>query len=397
MTNEYRPIFNRKYLVGLVWFSLIAILILSSMGPGAVEYHDVDSNDSQTLYWMELDDQPMQLVFLLATQPALNTTQQQLQQLKSLILQQRLRALASPTYSYNVTPRQDRIEVTLSWANEQPAPALNRIWQALSKPVDASRWREPLKKIQARDYLAEQSAEQTLVNRFYQQLQPADDTSVLNLLSPSYAELFTAPLFAISGEDAEDYVELIEQQLPQTLRPTGLSYPDSQPAALLRENSPDKTFRLLLGQTLPPRASDSFITHRISAQVIQDLLNKYQDQHNLNFRILWASLKHIGFQALILEGDQNPGPILPQLQQQVNEELVEQSQNRLAGIWQERMRDNMNQVAALSLIAFYQLPTDTMETYIDQLLDQDPDDIIKQTQRALDASQPISIIQSPVL
>ncbi len=397
MTNEYRPIFNRKYLVGLVWFSLIAILILSSMGPGAVEYHDVDSNDSQTLYWMELDDQPMQLVFLLATQPALNTTQQQLQQLKSLILQQRLRALASPTYSYNVTPRQDRIEVTLSWANEQPAPALNPIWQALSKPVDASRWREPLKKIQARDYLAEQSEEQTLVNRFYQQLQPADDTSVLNLLSPSYAELFTAPLFAISGEDAEDYVELIEQQLPQTLRPTGLSYPDSQPAALLRENSPDKTFRLLLGQTLPPRASDSFITHRISAQVIQDLLNKYQDQHNLNFRILWASLKHIGFQALILEGDQNPGPILPQLQQQVNEELVEQSQNRLAGIWQERMRDNMNQVAALSLIAFYQLPTDTMETYIDQLLDQDPDDIIKQTQRALDASQPISIIQSPVL
>ncbi|KXJ53796.1 MAG: hypothetical protein AXW15_02755 [Neptuniibacter sp. Phe_28] len=397
MTNEYRPIFNRKYLVGLVWFSLIAILILSSMGPGAVEYHDVDSNDSQTLYWMELDDQPMQLVFLLATQPALNTTQQQLQQLKSLILQQRLRALASPTYSYNVTPRQDRIEVTLSWANEQPAPALNRIWQALSKPVDASRWQEPLKKIQARDYLAEQSEEQTLVNRFYQQLQPADDTSVLNLLSPSYAELFTAPLFAISGEDAEDYVELIEQQLPQTLRPTGLSYPDSQPAALLRENSPDKTFRLLLGQTLPPRASDSFITHRISAQVIQDLLNKYQDQHNLNFRILWASLKHIGFQALILEGDQSPGPILPQLQQQVNEELVEQSQNRLAGIWQERMRDNMNQVAALSLIAFYQLPTDTMETYIDQLLDQDPDDIIKQTQRALDASQPISIIQSPVL
>jgi hypothetical protein len=397
MTNEYRPIFNRKYLVGLVWFSLIAILILSSMGPRAVEYHDVDSNDSQTLYWMELDDQPMQLVFLLATQPALNTTQQQLQQLKSLILQQRLRALASPTYSYNVTPRQDRIEVTLSWANEQPAPALNRIWQALSKPVDASRWREPLKKIQARDYLAEQSEEQTLVNRFYQQLQPADDTSVLNLLSPSYAELFTSPLFAISGEDAEDYVELIEQQLPQTLRPTGLSYPDSQPAALLRKNSPDKTFRLLLGQTLPPRASDSFITHRISAQVIQDLLNKYQDQHNLNFRILWASLKHIGFQALILEGDQNPGPILPQLQQQVNEELVEQSQNRLAGIWQERMRDNMNQVAALSLIAFYQLPTDTMETYIDQLLDQDPDDIIKQTQRALDASQPISIIQSPVL
>jgi len=397
MTNEYRPIFNRKYLVGLVWFSLIAILILSSMGPGAVKYHSIENNDSKTIYWMELDDQPMQLVFLLATQPALNNTQQQLQQLKSLILQQRLRSLASPTYSYNVNPKQDRIEVTLSWASGQPLPELNTIWQTLNKPVDSVRWKEPFTKIQARYYLADQSEEQKLINYFYQQLQPSNNTTVLSLLNDSYLGLFDAPIFAISGEDAEDYVEVIEEQLPHSLQSHQTQKTQIKSAALVREQSLGDRFRLLLGQSLPPRASQDFVTHRITAQVVQDLLTEYKEQHKLNFRILWASLKDIGFQALIFEGDQNPEPILPQLQQQINEDLVEQSKNRLAANWQERMRDNMNQVTALSLIAFYQLPTDTMEIYIDQILDQDADDIIKQTQQALDRSQPISLFQSPVL
>ena len=98
-----------------------------------------------------------------------------------------------------------------------------------------------------------------------------------------------------------------------------------------------------------------------------------------------------------MKASRTPSLFCLKLQQQINEDLVEQSKNRLAANWQERMRDNMNQVTALSLIAFYQLPTDTMEIYIDQILDQDADDIIKQTQQALDRSQPISLFQSPVL
>ncbi len=397
MTNEYRPLFNRKYITGLMWFSLIAILILTSMGPGDVEYQTVETNDKQTIYWMELDDQPIQLVLLLPTTPALNPIQQQLQQLKSLVIQQRLRSLSSPIYSYTVTPRADRIEIGLHWAMGQELPNLTEIWDTLRAPVEASRWEEANKTLQARHYLEAQSSEQQLINRFYQQLQPPNTDSALNLLTEAYAELFIRPRYAISGDDAEDYIETIEQQLPQSTSITTPQQTNISNGDLVRETNTHNSYQLLLGKQISHRASEQFVAQRLTAQTLQDLLNEYKDQNKLSFRLLWAALETTGYQAIILGGQQNPGPILPQLQQLISDDLVESSQNRLAAAWQERMRDNKNQVQALTLIAFYRLPTDTMESYIEQIMDLDTDDIIEMTKQALKPSQQISIIQSPAL
>ncbi len=397
MTNEYRPLFNRKYITGLMWFSLIAILILTSMGPGDVEYQTVETNDEQTIYWMELDDQPIQLVLLLPTAPALNPIQQQLQQLKSLVIQQRLRALSSPIYSYTVTPRADRIEIGLHWAMGQELPNLTEIWDTLRAPVEASRWEEANKTLQARHYLEAQSSEQQLINRFYQQLQPPNTDSALNLLTEAYAELFIRPSYAISGDDAEDYIGAIEQQLPQSTSITTPQQTNISNGDLVRETNTQNSYQLLLGKQISHRASEQFVAQRLTAQTLQDLLNEYKAQHKLSFRLLWAALETTGYQAIILGGQQNPGPILPQLQQLISDDLVESSQNRLAATWQERMRDNKNQVQALTLIAFYRLPTDTMESYVEQIMDLDTDDIIEMTKQALNSSQQISIIQSPAL
>lgn len=397
MTNEYRPLFNRKYITGLMWFSLIAILILTSMGPGDVEYQTVETNDERTIYWMELDDQPIQLVLLLPTAPALNPIQQQLQQLKSLVIQQRLRALSSPIYSYTVTPRADRIEIGLHWAMGQELPDLTEIWDTLRAPVEASRWEEANKTLQARHYLEAQSSEQQLINRFYQQLQPPNTDSALNLLTEAYSKLFIRPSYAISGDDAEDYIETIEQQLPQSISVTSTQPAYIGKGDLVRETNTQDSYQLLLGKQISHRASEQFVAQRLTAQTLQDLLNEYKDQHKLSFRLLWAALETTGYQAIILGGQQNPGPILPQLQQLISDDLVESSQNRLAAAWQERMRDNKNQVQALTLIAFYRLPTDTMESYIEQIMDLDTDDIIEMTKQALNPSQQISIIQSPAL
>jgi len=397
MTNEYRPLFNRKYITGLMWFSLIAILILTSMGPGDVEYQTVETNDERTIYWMELDDQPIQLVLLLPTAPALNPIQQQLQQLKSLVIQQRLRALSSPIYSYTVTPRADRIEIGLHWAMGQELPNLTEIWDTLRAPVEASHWEEANKTLQARHYLEAQSSEQQLINRFYQQLQPPNTDSALNLLTEAYAQLFIRPSYAISGDDAEDYIETIEQQLPQSISVTAPQPTYIGKGDLVRETNAQDSYQLLLGKQISHRASEQFVAQRLTAQTLQDLLNEYKDQHKLSFRLLWAALETTGYQAIILGGQQNPGPILPQLQQLISDDLVESSQNRLAAAWQERMRDNKNQVQALTLIAFYRLPTDTMESYIEQIMDLDTDDIIEMTKQALTPSQQISIIQSPAL
>jgi hypothetical protein len=401
MTNEYRPLFNRNYITGLMWFSLIAILILTSMGPGSVEYHEVETNKGKNIYWMELDDQPMQLVLLLQTPPALNTHRQQLQQLKSLVLQQRLRSLASTSYSFNVTPRQDRIEIAIQWASDQELPDLKTIWQTLSAPVETSRWEDTLKNIQARHYLDAQSEEQQLINRFYHQLQPNDTSSPLSKLERAYADLFTMPNIAISGEDADDYAEAVEELFAKEIATHKSPNIDNtvqleiakQP--LQREVSNSQDFHILLGQTISARNSEFFIPERITAQVLQDVLAEYKYQHQLDFRILWSALKTTGYQALILKGRHNPEPILPQLQQRITDEVIEQSQNRLAATWEERMREDDNQIQALNLIAFYQLPTDTMEEYIDMILDQDPDEVIQTVQQAMQITQPISILKAP--
>lgn len=401
MTNEYRPLFNRNYITGLMWFSLIAILILTSMGPGSVEYHEVETNKGKSIYWMELDDQPMQLVLLLQTPPALNTHRQQLQQLKSQVLQQRLRSLVSTSYSFNVTPRQDRIEIAIQWASDQELPDLKTIWTTLSAPVETSRWEDTLKNIQARHYLDAQSEELQLINRFYHQLQPNDPSSPLSKLERAYADLFTMPSIAISGEDAEDYAEMVEELFAKDIATHQSPNIDNavqveiakQP--IQREVSNNQDFHILLGQAISARNSERFITERITAQVLQDVLAEYKYQHQLDFRILWSALKTTGYQALILKGRHNPEPILPQLQQRITDEVIEQSQNRLAATWEERMREDDNQIQALNLIAFYQLPTDTMEEYIDMILDQDPDEVIQTVKQAMQITQPISILKAP--
>ena len=47
MENEYRPFFSRKQLNVLMWFSLLAILVLSSLGPGEVEYQEIQHNEDK--------------------------------------------------------------------------------------------------------------------------------------------------------------------------------------------------------------------------------------------------------------------------------------------------------------------------------------------------------------
>jgi predicted Zn-dependent peptidase len=109
----------------------------------------------------------------------------------------------------------------------------------------------------------------------------------------------------------------------------------------------------------------------------------------MDYRLLWAALNSGGYQAVLLRSAQNPQAILSQLQQLITEERVENSQNQLASQWQERMRDLQNQIQAMNLIAYYDLPTSTMQDYVEQIQDQDIEQVIKLAQDALN-SQPIS-------
>lgn len=397
MSSEYQPFFSRKQLTALIWFCVLAILVLSSLGPGDVEYRDIERSDDKQVYWMELDEQPLTLTLLLPTELALNPQQRQLQQLQSLILQQRLRSLASTTFSYSVNPKQDRMEVTLQWPLNAQPDDLRVIWDHLNQPVSADQWQAQIDKIQARHYLESQKSEQMLVDHFFTLLQPDSQRDLATQLPGAYQQLFSAPIYSLSGTDAEDYVEQIRDQLPQrqVAAPSITAAQSAQPLQTLDSNQ--QTYRLLTGSMIPPRNSEHFVEQRIAAQVLQDLLDANQEAYSYQFRILWAALADSGYQAVVLNSPKNPLPVMSQLQFQVDEDLVEESQERLAALWQERMRALPNQLQALNLIAFYQLPTETMASYAKEILDTDPEIIVPMVKQSLTPAQQISILQQPAL
>ncbi|WP_286240892.1 hypothetical protein [Neptuniibacter halophilus] len=394
MANEYRPFFSRKHISALMWFSLLAILLLSTLGPGDVEYYEIEAAKSGNLYWMEMHEQPETLAILLPTPAALNPEQRRLQQLKTQILQTRLQQMASPAYSFNVAPRQDRIEITLRWASDQPVPDLKNLWRHLSQPVESARWHEALKKIEARQYLQSQSEEQQLIDQFFRQLQPETRADLLGMLATRYHQLFTSPRYAVSGEQAEEVAEQVQQQLPTGPQVAAQPMPRISASSEQQSSSGDH-YRLLLGSTIVARIDPGYQAERIAARVLQDLLSANPGNSPLQFRLLWSALQEAGYRALLVSSQVHPESLLAQLQQQISDELIEHSQNQLAAEWQERMREPLNQQQALNQIAFYGLPTDSMAEYSQQLLDQEPEQIREIARRALQSEQQIRILHSP--
>lgn len=393
MTNGYRPFFNRKFLNGLMLFCVLAILVLTSMGPGKPEFQKIQHNDQKSLYWMELDDQPLIFSLMLPTATALNPRQQQLQHLKAKVL---LSVLDDKprSFSYSVTPRQDRIEINLGWASEQQTPDFSALMEELRQPVKTDEWQSALEKLQAQEYLQNQDIENRLINNFMQALQPADTTEVLQRLTQSYPKLFTSPRFAISGEDADEIAEQISElklaeQKQSFVSPLPLvSNTNSLPAS-------DQRYHLLLGQQTAARSAKNFLEQRLVSQVIQDLLQEYADQFGMEYRLVSTSLADTGYRLILLHGSQNPAVLLPQLQQLISEARIERSQQALNERWEEQMRDLRNQIQALNLIAFYGLEADTMEEYGENMLDLDPDDIAPLVTQALQIEQQFSILQPP--
>ena len=343
---------------------------------------------------MELDDQLNTLTLLLPSEPALNQSQQQLQQLKAQVLLSRLKQQSNPAYTYNVYPRQDRIELSLSWAADNPAPNIESLVSQLRHPVEASRWQEVLKKLQARDYLNGKDIEAQAVERFFISFQPSL-AEILPALPSSYANLFSGIKYVISGENSEE----IATQLTQThagispIAHSSVTTPIATTGRLISEESDAYVF--LIGEAIPARADTKFAEQRLTAQVLQSLLESQQEKYQFKYRLLWGALKTTGYRAVILTASQSPQAILPQLQQLVNDDLVESAQNHLVIQWQDRMRDLKNQIQAMNLIAYYDLPVTTMEDYVEQVQDLDEDEMVVLARKALDTDQHINIMLSP--
>lgn len=394
MTNTYRPLFSRNFLTGLILFCLIAILFLSSLGEKDVKFHEIGHNPSGSFYWMEIDNSPMTLALLLPTTTALNPIRQQQQALFTEILDQRLQT-SCPSCILKVTPKHDRIEVTFRWDNNQPAPDIKSVWDTISQPIEPTKWADNWQKIQARHYIDNQKQDQSLINLFFQQIQPEQQVIESEQLATNYSALFTNPSYALSGDDAEDLMESLAKQLPQ-IEHTNSEIKNSLPTVHIHKKleASTKFWQIIMGNSGLGRTANDFIVRRLSIQVIQDSLIDYSAEYsNINFRLLWAALKNTGYHAIFITSLTNPNIILADISSQLNEQRIEDSRNKLITHWQENMRSDLNQIQALHQIAFYGLADDTLESYVEQILEQDISQIQHQAKLLLEPKQSVYLLK----
>ncbi|MDF2182429.1 hypothetical protein [Neptuniibacter sp. CAU 1671] len=391
MTNGYRPLFNRKYLTALIWFCLIAILILTSLGTDDPEPGEIQIESTQQIYWLEQADEPLTLTLIFSTPAAIHPHQQLLQALMQEVIRTRLQPFTHPDFSYHLSAQLDGISLSFSWLNDRNIPPLVAILSALRQPLDPLRWATPLETLKAESYLNNQTVEQNLLNQFFSVF-PAPAASVLEQLEPTYARSMHTPAISLTGEGAEQAVA----QLPP-LRATELvSLPEATafPSDQITLDPTDQNFHLLLGSGLPGRLDQSYLVQRWATQLLQDLLVEYRSMHpDLKYRLLFHLGRSTGYRAMLLHSPEHPAAILQQLTAAATQEKAEQSRSTLLDTWQSSTTEPLRQRQLVAQLSHYQLPVDQVEKEIERLSDLDPQLAVDAVRAALQSRAQFSILR----
>lgn len=384
MSTEYKPLFNRTYLKVLMVGCLFAIYWLANMNT-PVE-RPQGQVDNQPLYWLQSTDSelPEQLVILLPTASAFSAAEQNRQHWRASILSERLQQQLGTEYPFQVQVADDYLSISIE-SQQQALPALDSLWDGLSAPVDASQRQAQLKQIQARRYLSNKAAEQQLLNKLGDQLGARSPRPL------AWSELFSKPRFILAGDDAQERAEALSAKLPgnhQSHHPTPLSVLSGR--ATLELSSTQSL--LLIASTLPARTEPDYVRQRLIAATSQLALQQFPVASDSQYRLQWKSLQHGGYQAVIfastlpLNSSQ-----LEAFGQHINAELVEQARQQLRQHWQNINETAASQLGALSLIARYQLPLDSLSQYQQQLDILNTDEIATATRARFNPQQQYSL------
>ncbi len=384
MSTEYKPLFNRTYLKVLMVGCLFAIYGLATMGQP--EQRPQGQLEKQPLYWLQSTDDglPEQLLILLPTASAFSNAEQDRQHWRATILNERLQQQLGNDYPYQVQVADDYLSISIQ-RQQQTLPVLDSLWAALSAPVDASQWQAQLKQVQARRYLKNKSAEQQLLSKLRDQLGSRQP------LPLEWARLFSQPRFILAGDDAQDQAETLLSQLPDSSHSARITTAPVLSGRATLELSSAQSL-LLMASTLPGRTETDYVRQRLIAATSQLALQQYPIARDSQYRLQWKSLQGGGYQAVIfasalpLNNSQ-----MDAFSQHITVELVEQARQQLRQHWQAVNETAASQLAALSLIARYQLPLDSLSQYQQQLDTLNTDEIATATRARFNPQQQYSL------
>lgn len=388
-----KPLFSRRQLNIIIFVTALAIVLLSASGRRedlpVIERHQLGE---VSLYALadDSDGQRLRLSFALPAQyPGDGLA---VQVLKQLLLEPLGHLPQRPEWRQwqarlGAAIQPDRLQIDLALAADaDPGPLLDALLQRLQQPIDAASWRQAQQQQQARRYLdsQSQSSAESLMRAWLAPRAPAAELRFApwqafrqQLLSRSQLTL------SLMGADVEEHLVSLRRSLqalplgtrwPTEPTPSAARQPSLAEPSATREPAPSQSqslagpgaYRLLLGRHTAGRRNDQFANELLAIQVIQN------SARTLNIDSHWTPLAEQGLLRLTASG---AAPIvaeqlLQQLRQQASasgdEGLDSSRQTLIDRVYQQR-QDPSLQFDQLETIAFYRLPVDYLERFVNQL------------------------------
>jgi len=198
-----KPLFNRKYLLTLVWLLPVAILILSRLGPSADEVGKTIAPDQ---LWIESEKPQLTIYFSQGSGLTTKDTARQALLLEGLKLRLDDPQINELLYqqSWRVKPQSSSLYTALaiSAADSIDSEALTILLELLKQPP-AIDWTPIIERISAEAYLAGQNGRQRALDGLL-------SSSDLQLTARSYVELVDQPIHLLFQTASEPLPQSLE-------------------------------------------------------------------------------------------------------------------------------------------------------------------------------------------
>ncbi|MBN0985975.1 peptidase M16 family protein [Amphritea pacifica] len=382
MPEAKSPLFNRTYLKVIVWIVAIAIVLLTAGQNRSRDFISIQKLAESPVYYVSQDKAPyLQLRFLLRTGAAINGDQQLLQQLLLQQLQQQLAGLATqPPFSQLGTKlaseaSDDRITIVATLPADRSgehaaiAEMTTTLLQQLSNYQPGDDLEKRWERLEAEQYLNLKDPESRLLNRFSNLLNGPLSVHPLQRFADFYRNSTSegAVTLTLQGPAVVALAETLAPLLQDSSITPSLTPPSLTSTPVQLEPVSNQTYKLW-GIALPGRQQQDFLSELLAVRTLQQLLQ----QHQATSRLIWKSLDKQGYLAMILQGpeikaDTDLTALLESLQAQLSDELIDNARTTLQTNFDTLMEQTDNQLGLLDTIAFYQLPTDYLNSFEDRL------------------------------
>lgn len=383
MPKAKSPLFNRTYLKVIAWVVAIVIVLLTAGQNRSADFISIKKLPEHPLYFVNQDKAPyLQLRFLLRTGAAINGDQQLLQKLLLQQVQQQLAGLSDqPLFrrleaalTSEASADHLTIALTLPASHSEEPAAVGEITAMLLQQLSRYQPDSDLEKrwelLEAEQYLNLKDPENRLLNHFTNQISGPVSVHPLQRFSDFYHNSTrpTAITLTLQGPDAEHLAESLTEPLKTLLSAApGSTLSASVALAPGSQRLPPQNNQtyILRGVALPGRQQENFATELLAVRTLQQLM---QQQGLATSRLIWKSLDTQGYLAMILQGSQinattDLSSLLDTLQAQLSDELIDNTRTALQNSFDTQMEQTENQLGLLDTIAFYQLPTDYLNSF----------------------------------